>query len=99
MKQVMMGFWGWQWHQLNHMQTICTSLQTGNHTNTSSLDFYRPHALPDTQPTVSQHIFCALYTIHCTVTARMEKLENPKMSCEIVWKMRYWGKLCCLVNV
>jgi len=24
-----------QWHQLDHMQTICTSLQTDNHTNTS----------------------------------------------------------------
>jgi len=22
---------GMQWHQLDHMQTICTSLQTGNH--------------------------------------------------------------------
>jgi len=30
-----MGFW--QWHQLDHVQTICTSLQTDNHTNTSSL--------------------------------------------------------------
>jgi len=20
-----MGFWGWQWHQLDHMQTICSS--------------------------------------------------------------------------
>ena len=37
-----MGFWGWQWHQLDHMQTICTLLQTDNHTNTSSLDFYMP---------------------------------------------------------
>jgi len=27
---------GMQWHQLDHMQTICTSLQTDNHTNTSS---------------------------------------------------------------
>jgi len=27
-----------QWHQLDHMQTICTSLQTNNHTNTSSLN-------------------------------------------------------------
>jgi len=33
-------------------QTICTALQTDNHTNTSSLIFYRPDALPDTQPTV-----------------------------------------------
>jgi len=39
-----------QWHQLDHMQTICTSFQTDNHTNTSSLNFYRPDALSDTQP-------------------------------------------------
>ena len=29
--------------------------QTDNHTNTSSLNFYRPNALPDTKPTVSKH--------------------------------------------
>jgi len=49
-----MGF-RMQWLQLDHMQTICTSLQTDNHTNTSSLSCYRPDALPDTQPTVSKH--------------------------------------------
>ena len=37
-----------------HMQTICTSLQTDNHINTSSLNFYRLDALPDAQPTVSK---------------------------------------------
>ena len=37
------------------VQTISTSLQTDNHTNTSSLNFYRPGALPDAQPTVSKH--------------------------------------------
>jgi len=31
------GVLGWQWHQLDNMQTICTLLQTDNHTNTSSL--------------------------------------------------------------
>ena len=46
---------GMQWHQLDHMQTICTSLQTDNHTKTPSLNFYRPDALPDTQPTASKH--------------------------------------------
>jgi len=30
----------WQWHQLNHMQIICTSLQTDNHASTSSLRFF-----------------------------------------------------------
>jgi len=33
------GVLGWQWHQLDHMQTIRTSLQTDNHTNTSSLNW------------------------------------------------------------
>jgi len=50
------GILGWQWHQLDHMQSICTSLQTDNHTSTSSLNFYRPETLPDAQPkTVSKH--------------------------------------------
>jgi len=26
---------GWQWHQLDHMQIIRTSLQTDNHASTS----------------------------------------------------------------
>jgi len=47
---------GWQWHhQPDHMQTICTLLETDNHTNTSSLNFYRLDGLPDAQPTVSKH--------------------------------------------
>jgi len=36
MKQEMMG---WQWHQLDHMQIICTSLQIDNHAITSPLNF------------------------------------------------------------
>ena len=40
----MKGFCDGQWYQLDHMQTVCTSLQTDNHTNTSSLIFFRPNA-------------------------------------------------------
>jgi len=28
---------GWQWHQLDHMQIICTWMQTDNHASSSSL--------------------------------------------------------------
>jgi len=38
---------GWQWHQLDHMQIICSSLQANNHASSSSLNFYRPDAIPD----------------------------------------------------
>ena len=39
----------------DRVQTVCTSLQTDNHTNTSSLNFHTPDALTDAQPTVSKH--------------------------------------------
>jgi len=45
----------WQWHQLGHMQ-VCTLLQTDNHASKPPLSiFYRPDALPATQPTASKH--------------------------------------------
>jgi len=52
LEQEMMG---WSWHQLDHMQIICTSLQTDNNASTSPLSFYRPDTLPATQPSVSKH--------------------------------------------
>jgi len=48
MKQEMIR---WEWHQFDHTQIICISLQTDNHASTSSLSFYRPDALPDARPT------------------------------------------------
>ena len=30
---------GWQWHELDHMRIICTSLQRNNHASTSSVNF------------------------------------------------------------
>ena len=42
MKQEMMQ---WQWHQVDHMQTICTSLQTDNDASTSSLKFFTGQTL------------------------------------------------------
>jgi len=52
MKQEMMG---WQWHHLDHMQIICSSLQIGDHAITSSLNFYRLDVFPDAQSTASKH--------------------------------------------
>ena len=52
LEQQMMG---WQWHQLDHMQLTCISLQTDNHVSTSPLSFYRPDALPAIQLTASKH--------------------------------------------
>ena len=40
---------GWQWHQLNHMQAICTSLQKITTPAPQQSDFYGPDALPNQQ--------------------------------------------------
>jgi len=62
MKQEMMG---WHWHQLDHMQVICTSLQTDNYASTLPLSFYRPDALSDAQPIASKLICtCDVFSIH-----------------------------------
>jgi len=52
MKQEMTG---WKWYQLDHMQIICTSLQTDNHASTSPLSFYMPDAFLAAQPTATKH--------------------------------------------
>jgi len=43
---------GWQWHQLDHMQIICTSLQTDNHASTSPLSILHV-GCPSCHPTNS----------------------------------------------
>jgi len=50
---------GWQLHKMDHMQIICTSLQTDNHASTSS-SFYKPDALPAVH---QQHQSTALKTV------------------------------------
>jgi len=49
LEQEMMGR---QWHQLDHMQIICTSLQTDNHTSTPPLIFLQA-GCPSCRPTNS----------------------------------------------
>jgi len=46
-----LDFTEWQWHQVQ----VCISLQMDNHASTPPLSFYRPDALPATQPTASKH--------------------------------------------
>jgi len=49
LEQEMMG---WQWHQVDHMQIICTSLETDNYASTSPLSFFTgrmPFLLPNQQ--------------------------------------------------
>ena len=71
---------GQQWHQLDHMQTICTSLQTDNHINTSSLNFLQ-NALPDAnqqcqsiEGQTEQVIINKQTLVHTSKTMRIDRL-------------------------
>jgi len=57
MRQEMMGFWDAEASARPYANNLhlAPTLQTDNHTNTSSLVFYRPDVLPDAQPTMLKH--------------------------------------------
>jgi len=89
---------GWHWHQLDHMQIICTLLQTDNHSSTSLLIFYRLDALLDAQPTVSKHwmqfavcrIYCVVLSVHRTCTVPVKHVVSDT-STNIHYASPYWS--------
>ena len=88
---------GWQWHQLNHMQAICTSFQKITTPAPYDSDFYGPDALPDTQPTASKHwrlCTVAFYDLVCLVT-----LLNICVQFVNHWKSRNWTETSYIFNV
>jgi len=48
---------GWQWHQLDHMQIICTLLHTDNHASISPLSFLQA-GCPSCRPANSVKALC-----------------------------------------
>ena len=62
-----------------HMQIMCTSLQTDNHSSTSPLSFYRPDALCATEPTVSMHWRPNFSEYHNKVYTITNILENESL--------------------
>ena len=82
---------GWQWHQLNHMQIICTSLQTDNHASSSSLHiFYRQDALPATcQSTEGQNTQNAFVVNHAAGQLLSNRTFCPTHSTSLLRLDRY----------
>jgi len=87
-----------QWHQLDYMQSICTSLQTGApHTNTPSLNFYRPNStqflVPNQQcqSTEGKQTY-VIYPQQLQKSGLALKMLN-KCACVILYSMslEWWG--------
>jgi len=85
---------GMQRLQLDYMQTMCTSLQTDNHTYTSSFNFYRLHALPDDQPTVQKHWRQVMWCKLCENCLYM--LIISQLSARRLYYLSGTSKMICL---
>jgi len=71
LEQEMMG---WQWHQLDHMQIICTLLQTDNHASTSPLSFtsQMPFLPPNQECQSTEGMFCVIILAKEALVCRFE---------------------------
>jgi len=68
---------GWQWHQLDHMQIICTSLQTNNHSIFTDRMLFLPHTHHSMSPINLLHHFYSLS--HCQKNSKCEKKLIKKL--------------------
>ena len=84
----------WQWHELGHMQ-VCTSLQTDNHPSTAPLVFYRPDALPATQPTASKHWRSIITHSNIPIIFIKTRLWLPKQWCR---SLQFYNIFVCTVT-
>ena len=71
---------GWQWHQLDHMQIICTLLQTDNHASTSTLSFVQAGCSsflpPNQQRQSTEGIFILHYYLMCIFVLFSDYLKH-----------------------
>jgi len=105
MKQEMMG---WQWHQLDHRQIICTLLQRDNHSSTSFTQFFTGRMLflaptnkvrgTDITHALFSALLSALFSIHNTrhVTCYVD-FSDRTAHCEQS-TLRFWKHQCGICN-
>jgi len=82
----------WQWHQLDHMQIICTSHQTDNHASTWLLSFYRPDTLLNAQPTASKQRKQKNFSrVNVTLNDGLPNATNDLHDSRMTWQLSHPG--------
>ena len=78
----------WQWHQLDHMQIICTTLQTDNHASTPSLSFFtgRMLFLTPNQQCQSKPV----ETFRRCLSICNQKTSTVVSTCRPIWQCSWW---------
>ena len=74
---------GWQWYQLDHMQTTCTSIQRDNHASTSSLNFLQARC-SSWCPTNSVKALKALTHNFCSTAADKQTDRQTTMPTKVI---------------
>ena len=76
---------GWQWHQLDHMQILCTSLQTDNHASTSSLDFLQTECFSNQQRQNALYVYSNIrrwsQRMHSLLSLFGVRWQCPQIQC------------------
>jgi len=82
---------GWQWHQLDRMEIICIWLQTDNHANTSSLNFFTGRMLLITWSIVTDQV---AWSVGLSWSWALNWSR-----CHLGWGLRYGFKEACIRGV
>jgi len=68
---------GWQWHQLDHMQIICTSTQTDNHNSTGTSPLIFTGQMPFLPPNQQRQSTQGTLSIH-----KITNIQNCSCGCQ-----------------
>jgi len=87
---------GWLWHQLVHMQIICSLLQTDKHVSTSSLNFYSrmlfltPSQHCQSSEGILNHLELINISALCTIQERLAIVKTRVDGCVVRARARYY---------
>ena len=79
----------WQWHQLELMQTICTSLQTDNNINTFTSTIL-PGCYSVTFPVICHIMDCAFSACAFSASTLLVGRQEGHPACKKTWVVGCW---------
>ena len=89
---------GYQWHQLDNTQIVCTSLQTANNARSSSLNYFRGlmfFLMPNKQCQSTEgkwlrHFTCFyLLLTYCLTILTRKKMHSPCADDTCCWRLQW----------
>ena len=87
---------GWQWHQLDNMQIICTSVHTDNHASSLSLDFLLAGCFSwcptNSVKALKANILRSFYIVQKSVLICAVELQSARCCHELCVALHSWKR-------